>query len=62
MKCPVKFKHGSVPDRMFNVTQLATGTKIEREHTNNPCIAKQIAKAPLTENKNYYKLLKKVKL
>ena len=58
----IKFKHGSIPDRMFDKTQLMTGTKVEMEHTTNPSIAKQIAKAHLYENKNYYKILKKVHL
>ena len=35
---------------------------MEKEHTNNTNIAKQIAKAHLVERKNYYTLLKKYKL
>jgi hypothetical protein len=58
----IRFKHGSVPDRMFDTTQLIIGTKVEMEHTTDPKIAKQIAKAHLWENKNYYKILKKVHL
>jgi hypothetical protein len=62
MKCPIKLKHGNIPDRMFNKSQLMAGIKVEKEHTNNSCIAKQIAKSHLKENKNYYKLLKKAGL
>lgn len=62
MKCPIKFKNGSIPDRMFNKTQLMIGMKIEKEHTNKSCIAKQIAKSHLKENPAYYKILKKVGL
>jgi len=45
---------------MFNKSQLLKGMRVEREHTNNPRIAKQIAKAHLSENKNYYKYLTKM--
>jgi len=62
MKCPIMLKHGRVPDSKFNKIQLRNGIKVEKEHTNNPCIAKQIAKAHLLEKKNYYKILKKVGL
>lgn len=58
----MKFKHGSIPDSRFDKTQLRIGTKIEMEHTTDPKIAKQISKAHLFENKNYYRILKKVKL
>jgi len=62
MKCPIMLKHGKMPDSKFNKIQLRNGIKVEKEHTNNTCIAKQIAKAHLTEKKNYYILLKKYKL
>lgn len=58
----IHFKYGKVPDRFFNKVQLKAGTRVEMEHTNNSSIAKQIAKAHLKENKNYYKILKRVKL
>jgi len=58
----LKFKYGSRPDKFFNKKSLTIGTKVELEHTNNRNIAKQIAKAHLVENKNYYKLLKKCRL
>jgi hypothetical protein len=56
------FKKGGIPDSKFNKKQLAAGTRVEKEHTNNPCWAKQIAKSHLVENKNYYVKLKKLKL
>ena len=63
MRCDsVKLKKGNIPDSVFNFVQLKHGIAIEKEHTNNPCIAKKIAKAHLSENKNYYKLLKKAGL
>jgi len=58
----IKFKHGNVPDKKFNPKELKMGIKMEKEHTNNTNIAKQIAKAHLVERKNYYTLLKKYKL
>jgi len=36
---------------------LKKGTKEEKEHTDNPKVAKQIAKAHLYGDKNYYKKL-----
>jgi hypothetical protein len=41
----VHLKKGNVPDKMFNKTQLRLGMKVEREHSNDPKITKQIAKA-----------------
>ena len=58
----MKFKYGKVPDKFFNKKQLAMGIAVEKEHSNNPSIAKQIAKAHLHEKKNYYSLLRKAKL
>ena len=60
MKCKIMFKQGGVPDSRFNRRQLDLGARVEREHTNNPCLAKQIAKAHLVENANYYKMLKQM--
>jgi hypothetical protein len=56
----IKLKHGSDPDSRFDRKQLAKGTRVEKEHTNDPKIARQIAKAHLSENKNYYKYLTKM--
>lgn len=48
------------PDKSFNKKQLALGTKIEMEHTNNRRIAKQISKDHLVEHPNYYRELIKM--
>jgi hypothetical protein len=53
-------KKGDIPDNRFNRIQLNIGTKVEKEHTNNPSVAKQIAKAHLTESSDYYKYLRKM--
>jgi hypothetical protein len=42
------------PDSLFDKKQLAAGIKVEMEHTNNPKLAKEIAKDHLTEDKQYY--------
>jgi len=42
------------PDSAFNPKQLALGKKVEKEHTDKPDVAKQIAKDHLTEDKKYY--------
>lgn len=42
------------PDKDFDLKQLQKGIQIEREHTDNPDIAKEIAKDHLTEVSNYY--------
>lgn len=62
MLCKVMFKGGGVPDSRFNKRQLEAGTRVEKEHTSNPCLAKQIAKGHLLERKDYYTQLKKAKL
>ena len=63
MKCPkIKLKHGKDPDSKFDPRQLKVGIKVETEHTNCKSIAKQIAKAHLSEDKNYYIKLRKAKL
>lgn len=62
MPCKVIFKMGSVPDSKFNSKQLKAGVRVEKEHTNNLCWAKQIAKAHLMERGDYYKKLKKAGL
>lgn len=55
----IKFKHGSDPDKNFNLAQLSAGIQEELEHTDNRSIAKQIAKAHLAERPDYYTRLKK---
>lgn len=42
------------PDWMFDPIQLARGIAVEREHTTNPAVAKEIAKDHLTEDPQYY--------
>ena len=49
-----------VPCRLFNKGQLAKGVQVELEHTNNPRVAKEIAKDHLIEFPNYYKALEKM--
>ena len=44
----------------FNQSQLKAGAKVEREHTKNKSIAREIAQDHLTEDKNYYKKLKTI--
>jgi hypothetical protein len=48
------------PDSDFDAEQLKNGIKVEMEHTDDPKIAKEIAKDHLTEDPNYYKKLKKI--
>ncbi len=62
MPCKIMFKKGGLPDSMFNSKQLRVGMKVEREHSNNPCITKQIAKAHLVEDPKYYVKLKKMEM
>lgn len=50
----LKLKKGNIPDKRFDKQQLKMGVKVEKEHTNNPKIAKQIAKAHLSEFPTYY--------
>ena len=61
-KLRIKLKSGSIPDKRFNKRQLRMGVKIEKEHTNNPRIAKQIAKAHLKEFPSYYTALTKMEI
>ena len=42
------------PDKYFNEGQLAAGTAVETEHTNNLEAAKEIAKDHLAEDDKYY--------
>jgi hypothetical protein len=55
-------KHNDVPDSKFDPKELAAGIEVEKEHTNNPKIAKSIAKDHLSEIKDYYTRLKKMEL
>lgn len=57
----IHLKHGSEPDSKFIKTQLKTGTEVEKEeHTEDESVAKQIAKAHLSEFPTYYTHLKKM--
>jgi len=49
-------------DSDFDPKELEMGIKHEMEHTNDPDIAKEIAKDHLTENPKYYSDLKKTGL
>jgi hypothetical protein len=57
MPCNITLKKGGIPDSRFNKKQLRIGTQIESEHTNRKGLAKQIAKAHLSEISKYYTLL-----
>lgn len=46
-----------MPDSDFDSKQLKKGTDVEFEHTNDPEIAKEIAKDHLAETGHYYILL-----
>ena len=48
---------GLLPDSDFDPEQLEAGIKVEMEHTDNPDVAKQIAKGHLSEDKDYYRKL-----
>lgn len=50
----IKLKGGDTPDDQFDADQLSKGTTVELEHTDDPKIAKQIAKAHLLESPEYY--------
>ncbi len=49
-----------IPISYFNKKDLEQGKNIEKEHTSDPEIAKEISKDHLYEFKNYYKELKKM--
>lgn len=53
-------KHRDVSDDNFDPKELKMGIEIEMEHTDNPAIAKEVAKDHLSEIKNYYTLLKEM--
>ena len=53
-------KHKDIPDEEFDAEQLNIGVDIEKEHTDDPAIAKEIAKDHLAEIPNYYTRLKKM--
>ena len=53
-------KHKGVPDEKFDSKELAMGIDVEKEHTDNPAIAKEIAKDHLAQIPDYYTRLKKM--
>jgi hypothetical protein len=57
---------GAAPDNHrwshIDREQLAVGTKVEMEHTNNPRVAEEIAADHLTEDPAYYQKLQKAGL
>jgi len=55
----VELKHCDLPDHYFDRENLAWGTQVEFEHTDDPAVAKCIAKAHLLERPDYYDLLEK---
>ena len=53
-------KADNMPDSAFSRKSLKAGVKVEREHTRNPAIAREIAKDHLKESPRYYRALKKM--
>ena len=53
-------KHKEVPVTKFNPEQIKMGIEVEKEHTDSPAIAQQIAKDHLSEIPDYYTRLKKM--
>ena len=59
-KCPFGLKHGNDDDSKFDIEQLKTGIEVEKEHSDDPDVAKAIAKAHLAEIPDYYTRLKEM--
>lgn len=53
-------KHNHIPDEEFDAKELQDGIKVEYEHTDDPEIAKAIAKDHLAECNTYYTRLAKM--
>ena len=53
-------KHITVPDETYNADELKMGINVEKEHTDCPYLAKQIAKDHLAELPDYYTRLAKM--
>lgn len=63
LKLAEKLKGGLAdgkPDSDFKPSSLQAGMKVEKEHTSDMAVAKEVAKDHLTEDKQYYKKLKKI--
>lgn len=56
----VNLKGSHVPDEKFDPEELKMGIEIEKEHHDNPMIAKAITKAHLLECKDYNSRLRKM--
>ena len=52
-------RHKLTP-QMFDDEQLAIGTKVELEHTNDPALAMEVAMAHLDEDRRYYGKLERM--
>lgn len=55
-----QFKGGDVPDEQFDLMELEKGIEVEKEHTDDVELAKQIAKGHLLEDKLYYQKLERM--
>lgn len=53
-------KHRDRPDSDYDPEQLAMGIEVEMEHTDDPAVAKEIAKDHLEELPDYYTHLDKM--
>lgn len=53
-------KHNDTSDEEYDPDELATGIEIEKEHTDNPLLAKEIAKDHLAEIADHYTRLVKL--
>ena len=53
-------RHQDVPDSKYDQKELEEGQIIEKEHTDCPILAKEIAKDHLSEYPDYYTRLKKM--
>jgi hypothetical protein len=53
-------RHRDIEDEQFDAEQLNIGIQVEKEHTDDPEIAKEIAKDHLAECPKYYKFLDKM--
>ena len=50
----------NIPDKCFDKKNLKKGEKVEREHTKNKQMQKEIAEDHLAEDPNYYEKLEKM--
>lgn len=53
-------KHTNIHHKAFDQTQIRMGKKVEKEHTNDPKQAREIAKDHLAEIPDYYTRLNKM--